>query len=147
MCLFLFFRLDADSQDKRSKARLGIAILIFFILHPTWLSKECMENRYFCVSMCSYFVELYNRLPRMYFQKSFLVRTLIASQSFIQVLDFSWNYLWANTVKKILHETQDRKCNPLRFLLVFNKLHTFEALVWPGQEISNWNPFTPLKSK
>ena len=33
--LSLFFRLVADSQDKRFKARLGIAIFIFFVVYPT----------------------------------------------------------------------------------------------------------------
>ena len=30
-----FFRLDVDSQVKKSKARLGITIFIFSVVHPT----------------------------------------------------------------------------------------------------------------
>ena len=30
-----FFRLDVDAQVKKSKARLGITIFIFFVVQPT----------------------------------------------------------------------------------------------------------------
>lgn len=48
----LFFRLDADSQDKKSRARLGTSIFIFLFVLPTSFSQNTLKITYVSTCVC-----------------------------------------------------------------------------------------------
>ena len=85
--LSLFFRLDEDFQNKRSRARFGMSIFIFLYSLAAWLSKECIKIYYLCTSMSSYFVDACNRSTEgKYFQTSHLARALTKPYNFFLIL-------------------------------------------------------------